>query len=57
MCLRAQVIDDNDGGVDKGIQDQGLRDNDGGVGGGRGIDDASKGSETTAEAAGARRRA
>ena len=56
MCLQAQVIDDDDGGLSGGIRDQGLSDNNGGVGGGRGIYDASELLETTAEAAGARQR-
>ena len=41
VCLRAQLIDNDNGGVGKG----------------RGIDDASKVLETTTEAAGARQRA
>ena len=51
MCLHDQGIEDNNGGVDRGRRACGLRNNDKGVGGGRGIGDESKGSETTAEAA------
>ena len=49
--LRAQGIVDDDGGVGRVRQARGLRDDDGGVGRGRGIYDASEGSDTTAEAA------
>ena len=50
VFLRAQGIDDNDGGVGGGKQARGLSDNDGGVSKGIGIYDASEGSETTTEA-------
>ena len=49
MCLQAQGIDNNDGGVGKERRVRGLYDNDRGVGRGRGIDDASKVSDTTTE--------
>ena len=55
MCLRAEVIDDYGGGVGRVRRAKGLSDNDGGINRGRGIRDASKVSETTTEAAGARR--
>ena len=55
MCLQDQVIDDNNGGVSRVSWARRLSDNDGGVGRGQGICDAYKGSETTTEAAGARR--
>ena len=57
VCLRSQVIDDDDGGVGGGRRARGLRENDGGVSGGQEIDNESKGSETTVEAEGARQRA
>ena len=57
VCLRAQVIDDNDGVIGRVKPFRGLRDNDRGVGRRRGIHDASEVSETTAEAEGARRQA
>ena len=50
MCLRAQVIDDNKGVVARVRQAHGLSNDDGGAVRGRGIDDASEGLETTAEA-------
>ena len=50
VCLRVQVIYDDNSGVGGVRQDQVLSNNDGGFGGGRRINDASKGSETTAEA-------
>ena len=53
VCLRAQGIDNNDGGVGRVILAHGLSNNDRGVGGGQGIDDASKVLETTTEAVGA----
>ena len=56
MCLRAEGIDDNDGCFVRLIRSKGLRNNDGGVGRGQGIRDASKGSETTTDTAGGRRR-
>ena len=49
MFLRDQVIDDDDGVVDRVLWAHGLSDNDGGVGRGQGIDDASDGLETTTE--------
>ena len=55
MFLRAEGIDNNDGGVGIVRLAHGLSNNNGGVSGGRGIYDASKVSETTAEAAGDRR--
>ena len=50
MCLQAQVIDDNDGGISGRRRALGLNENDGGVGRGQGIDDTSEVSETTKEA-------
>ena len=50
MCLRAQVIDNEGGGVGRVREARGLSDNDGGVGRGQGIENASKGSETMTEA-------
>ena len=50
LCLRVQEIDNDDGDVGKGRRTRGLSDRNRGVGGGRGIDDASKGLETTTEA-------
>ena len=55
--LRAQVIDNNDGGVGRVRRSCGLSDDDRGVRRGQGICDAPKVSETTKEAAVARRRA
>ena len=52
MCLQAERIDDDGGGVGRVIQAKGLSDNDIGVSRGRGILDAFKGSETTTEAGG-----
>ena len=52
MCLQAQGVDDKNSGFDGGIQAQGLSYNDGGVDRGRGIYDASEGSETTIEVRG-----
>ena len=57
MCLRAQSIDNYNNGVCIVRQVLGLSNNDGGVGKGQKIDYASKKSEKTTEAAGARRRA
>ena len=51
MCLRAQGIDDEDGGIGKVGQARGLSNDEEGVGRGRGIYDASKELETTAKAA------
>ena len=53
IFLRAQGIDDDNGGVGRGRRARGLSDNDVGVSGGRGIYNVSEGSETTTEAAGA----
>ena len=50
MCLRDQGIDDNDGGIGRVRRVCRLSDNNRGVGRGRGIYDASEGSETTMEA-------
>ena len=55
MCLRYQVIDDNGSGVSRVGQARGLINNVRGVGGGRGIDNAYKRSDTTTETAGGRR--
>ena len=57
MCLRAEGIDNDEGGVRRVRRAKGLRDDDRGVDRGRGIHDASEGLETTTEAAGARRQA
>ena len=57
MCLWAEVIDTKNGGVVRVRRSKGLIDNDEGVGRGQDIRRASEGSETTAEAAGASRRA
>ena len=57
MCLRDQGIDNNRGGVGRVRLAHGLSNDNRGVDRGRGIDDASKGLETTTEAAGARQRA
>ena len=57
VCLRAEVIENDDGGVGRVRQAKGLSDNDVGIRRRRGIRDASEGSETMAEAAGDRRRA
>ena len=56
MRLRAQDIDDNDGGVGRVRQAHGISKNDGGVSRGRGIYNASEVSEKMMEAAEARRR-
>ena len=55
VCLRAQGINNDNGGVGRARQACGISDNDGGVGRVQGIHNASKGLETTAEVAGARR--
>ena len=57
MCIRAQGIDNNNGGVGKVRWACVISDNDGGFIRGRGIHNAPKGLETTTEAAGDRRRA
>ena len=54
MCLLADGIDHNDGGIGRLRRAKGLSDDDGGVFRGRGIRDASKGLETTTESAVAR---
>ena len=54
MCLRAEGIDNNGGGIGRVGRSKGIGNDDGGVGRGRGIRDASKGLETMTEAAGAR---
>ena len=56
MCLRDQCIDDDDGGVGRVRRSRGLSNDDRGIRIGRGIRDASKGLETTTEAAGASQR-
>ena len=56
MRLRAQGIDDNNGVVGRVRRAHRISNEDGGVGRGRGIYDASKGSETRTEAAVARQR-
>ena len=56
MCLRDHGIDNDDGVVGRVRRSLRLSDNEGGVGRVQGIDDASEGLETTAEAAGDRRR-
>ena len=56
MCLQAEGIDENNGGVRRLRRAKGLRYNNGGVGRGQGIHDASEESETTADVAGDRRR-
>ena len=57
VCLQAQGIDNDDGGVRRVRQDRGLSDNDGNIVIGQGTDDASEGLETTPEAARYQRRA
>ena len=57
MCLWAQGIDNDDGGVSGLRRALGLSDEDRGIIRGRGLRDAPEGLETTTEAAGARRRA
>ena len=47
MFLRSQGIDNNNDGLDGVRLAQGLSNNDRAVGGGRRIDNASEGSETT----------
>ena len=51
MCLRSQGIDNDRVSVGRLKRARGLNNDDGGIGRGRGIDDASKGSETTTGAA------
>ena len=50
MCLWDQGIDDDNGVIESVIRACRIRDNDGGVDRRRGIDNASEGLETTAEA-------
>ena len=57
MCLRAQGIDNEGGGVVRVRQARGLSDDDRCVGRGQGIDNASEVLEKTTEAARARQRA
>ena len=57
MHLWAQVIDDNVGGFRRGRRACRISNDNGGVDRGRGIYNASKGSETTSEAAGDRQQA
>ena len=51
VCLQAQVIDDDVGGVGRGRQARGLSNDNQGIGGGRGINNVSEWSETTTEVA------
>ena len=55
VCLRDQGIEENDGGIGRVRWARGLSDGNGGVVRGREIYDVSKGSDTTTEAAGARK--
>ena len=57
MCLRAQSIDDDNGGGIRARWSHVRSDDEGGIGRGQGIDDASKVLETTTEAKGDRRQA
>ena len=57
MRLWDQGIDNNDGGIGRVRRDFRLSDDDDGVSRGRGIYNTHEGLETTADAAGARRRA
>ena len=50
MCLQAQGINNNDGGLGRVIRARGISNNNEGVGRGRGIYDTSEGTETTTEA-------
>ena len=56
VCLWAEGIDDNDGGVGRVRRAKVLSNNDGGVGRGQDLRDVSKVLEITTEAAGDRRR-
>ena len=56
MFLRSRVIDNDDGSVGRVMRAKGLGNDDGGISRRQGIRDASKGLETTTEAAGDRRR-
>ena len=51
VCLRAQGIDDDGGGVGRVRRDRRLSDKDRGTVRGQGIDDAYEGSQSTTEAA------
>ena len=51
VCLQAQGIDNDNGGIGRVRLGRGLSNDDGGVGRGRGIDNAYEGLEKTAEAA------
>ena len=51
MCLQDQVIENDDGGVNRRRQARGISNNNGGVSGGGVIDDASEELETMTEAA------
>ena len=52
MCLRAQGIDDNDGGLVRGRRARGPSNYNRCISGGRGIYNASEGLDTNTEAAG-----
>ena len=54
VCLRAEDNDDDDGSVGRLRRSKGLSDDDRGIGRGRGVCDASEGSETITEVVGAR---
>ena len=56
MCLGAYGIDNDNNGVGRVRRARGISNDNGGVGKVQGIDDASEESETTTEAAEARRR-
>ena len=56
MCLRAEGIHDNGGGVGRARRDKGLSNNDRSIDRGQEIRDASAGSDTTIKAKGDRRR-
>ena len=47
MCLRAEVIDNNDSRVGRVVRAKGIRNDNGGVSRGQGICNASEGLETT----------
>ena len=56
VCLQAYGIDDYDGAVEGGIRARGISNNNGCFGRGKGKNNASKGSESTTEAARAQQR-
>ena len=56
MHLQTQYFDDDDGSVGRVRRARGISNNNRGIERGRGIYDVSEGSETTTDAAGARRR-